>query len=94
MVTAEYMSMHSLLFETKQQSEGQPNPPPQNLMTLKCDLDFEFAQLSHRLCTQLIEKNYWVMFNENRSKGSEGMERTRNPRVNPMTLNCDLAWST
>ena len=31
------------IFNTRQQSEGQPNPQPQNPMTLKCDLDSEFA---------------------------------------------------
>ena len=30
------------------------------------------------------------MFHENRSKGSGDMERTRNSRVNPLTLTCDL----
>ena len=39
---------------------------------------------SHRL----TERNIWVKFNENRSKGSADMEQTWNWRVNPMTLNC------
>ena len=32
-------------------------------------------------------------FHENRSKGSGDMERTRNSRVNPLTLTCDLTLS-
>ena len=39
------------------------------------------------------ERNILVKFNGNRSKGSNGsgdMEWTRNSRVNPMTLKCDL----
>ena len=31
-----------------------------------------------------------MKFNENRPKGSGDMERTRNSKVNPMTLTCDL----
>ena len=31
-----------------------------------------------------------MKFNENHSKGSGDMERTRNSRINPMTLKCDL----
>ena len=38
----------------------------------------------------LTERNLWVKFNENHSKGSGDMERTRNSRVNPMNLKCDL----
>ena len=38
----------------------------------------------------LTERNIWVKFNENRPKGSGDMERTRNSRVNPLTLTCDL----
>ena len=30
-----------------------------------------------------------MKFNENHSKGSRDMDRTRNSRINPMTLNCD-----
>ena len=29
-------------------------------------------------------------FNENRLRGSGGMEQTQNSRVNPLTLTCDL----
>ena len=49
------------------------------------------------LCSQVIspahcltERNIWVRLSENRSKGSEDMEWTRNSRVNHMTLTCDL----
>ena len=38
----------------------------------------------------LTEWNIWVKFNENRQKGSGDMEWTRNSRVNPLTLNCDI----
>ena len=38
----------------------------------------------------LTQGNVWVKFNENCLKGSGDMERTRNPRVNPLTLACDL----
>ena len=31
-----------------------------------------------------------MKFKENRSKGSGDMERTRNSRINPMTLKCDI----
>ena len=31
-----------------------------------------------------------MKFNENRSKGSEDMELTRNSKVNTMILNCDI----
>ena len=31
-----------------------------------------------------------MKFNENRSKGSGGMEHMRNSRINPMTLNYDI----
>ena len=31
-----------------------------------------------------------MKFHGNRSKGSEVVERTRNSRVNPLTLTCDL----
>ena len=31
-----------------------------------------------------------MKFNENRSKGSEDMELTRNSKVNIMILNCDI----
>ena len=39
---------------------------------------------------RLTKRNSWVTFNENQSKGSGDMEITRNPRVNPLTLTCDL----
>ena len=35
-------------------------------------------------------RNIWVKFDENRLKGSGDMERTRNSRVNHLTLSCDL----
>ena len=41
----------------------------------------------------LTKKNIWVKFNENRLKGSGDMERTRNSRVNPLTLTLSLgSW--
>ena len=39
---------------------------------------------------RLIERNIWVKFNENCSKGSGDLERKQNPWVNSMTLACDL----
>ena len=56
-----------------------------NHMTLKCDLDLESALLSQSSAHCLTKRNIRVKFNENRSKGSGDMERTRNLRVNPMT---------
>ena len=42
-------------------------------------------------CThRLTERNIWVKFNENQPKGSGDMEKTRNSRVNPLTVTCDL----
>ena len=38
----------------------------------------------------LLSGTFLVKFNENRPKSSEAMERTRNSRVNPLTLSCDL----
>ena len=38
----------------------------------------------------LIKMNIRVKFNEKCPKGSGDMERTRNSRVNSMTLTCDL----
>ena len=38
----------------------------------------------------LTERNIWVKFNENRPKGSGGMERTHNLRINPYVLTCVL----
>ena len=38
----------------------------------------------------LTERSFLVNFNENRSKGSGDMFLTRNQRVNPMTLKCEL----
>ena len=35
---------------------------------------------------RLTERNIWVKFNGRRPKGSGDMERTRNSRVNPLTL--------
>ena len=37
-----------------------------------------------------IKRKIWVKLNENRLKGSGDMEWTRNSRVNPFTLTCDL----
>ena len=58
-------------------------------MTLKCDLNSESVLPSHRFCTS-SHLNIWVKFNENCPKSSGKMEWTRNSRVNPMTLTCDL----
>ena len=59
-------------------------------MTLKCDLDLSlyipFIGPTH--C--LTERNIWVKLHENRPKGSGDMERTRNSKVNHLTLTCDL----
>ena len=38
----------------------------------------------------LTERNVWVKFNENRSKASGGMERTKNSRIYNLTLTCDI----
>ena len=38
----------------------------------------------------LTERNIWVKFNENQPKGSEDIEKTRNSRVNALTVTCDL----
>ena len=38
----------------------------------------------------LTKRNISVKFHENRSRGSGDMKRTRNSRVNPLTLICDL----
>ena len=38
----------------------------------------------------LTQRNIRVKFNENCLKDSGDMERTRNSRVNPLTLTCDL----
>ena len=38
----------------------------------------------------LTERNIWVKLNENRPKGSGDMKRTRNSKVNPLTLTCDI----
>ena len=38
----------------------------------------------------LTEANIWPKFKENPSRGIGNMERTRNSRLKPMTLTCDL----
>ena len=55
-------------------------------MTLNLSLHSRVMSSAH--C--LTERNIWVKFNENRSKGFGDMEWARNSRVNPMTLNWDL----
>ena len=55
-------------------------------MTLTFSLCSRVIGSAHRL----TERNILVKFNENRPKGSGDMERTRNSRVNPLTLTCDL----
>ena len=62
-------------------------------MTLTCDLDLVSRFLGHvAMCSAhcFTMRNIWVKFNENRPKGSEDMEWTRNARVNHLTLTCDL----
>ena len=39
-------------------------PRRKSPITLKCDLDFGFAKLSHGFCNQLIKSNICVMFND------------------------------
>ena len=39
---------------------------------------------------RLTNRNISVKFHENRSKSSGDIEWTRNSRVNPLTLTCDL----
>ena len=53
--------------------------------------------LTLSLCSRVIDsayyltkRNIWVKFNDNNIKGSGDMERTRNSRVNPLTLTFDL----
>ena len=53
--------------------------------------------LTLSLCSRVIgsahyltKRNIWVKLKENRLKGSGNMERTRNSKVNPLTLTCDL----
>ena len=41
----------------------------------------------------LTNRNILVKFHENQSKGSGDKEWTRNSRVNPLTLTCDLESS-
>ena len=56
-------------------------------MTLTLTLGSWVMCSAHRL----TERNIWVKFNENRPKKCSGdMEQTRNARVNPLTLTCDL----
>ena len=59
-----------------------------NPIHLKCDLGLKSAWSSQGLCTPShFEKHLdRVKVNENRSKGSVDIERTRNSRVIPMTL--------
>ena len=59
-------------------------------MTLYCDLDFESVKPSHSSAHCLTKRSIWVKFDENRHRGSGDMEQTRNSRVNPLTLTCDL----
>ena len=55
-------------------------------MTLTLSLGSWVMCSAHRL----TERNIWVKLNENRPKGTGNMERTRNSKVNPLTLTCDL----
>ena len=43
-----------------------------------------------RSAHRLTERNIWVKFIENLSKGSEDMEQAQTSSVNSMTLKCDL----
>ena len=54
--------------------------------------------LTLSLCSRVIssahyltQRNICVKFNTYRLNGSGDMEQTRNSRVNPLTLTCDLA---
>ena len=42
----------------------------------------------------LTQRNILMKFHENRLKGSGDMERTRNSRVDPLTLTCDLDFES
>ena len=55
-------------------------------MTLTLSLHTLEIGSAHRL----TERNILVKFNEHLFKGSADMERTRNRRVNPMNMKCDL----
>ena len=53
--------------------------------------------LTLSLCSRVIgsahyltKRNIWVKLHKNRLKGSGDMEPTRNSKVNPLTLTCDL----
>ena len=59
-------------------------------MTLKIDLDLESADPEYGFCTLLTERNFWVNFILNRSKGSGDFKGTQNCWVDPMTLKCEL----
>ena len=67
-------------------------------VTLSCDLDLVSAWLSYKFRTSsyFTEANIWPKFKENPSRGIWYMERTRNSKLKPMTLTCDLdlelAW--
>ena len=59
-----------------------------NPIHLKCDLELKSAWSSQGLCTPSYFEEHLdrVKVNENRSKGSVDIGRTRNARVIPMTL--------
>ena len=68
-------------------------------VTLECDLDLvSVCSWVISSVHRLTEANIWPKFKENPSRGIGDMERTRNPRLKPMTLTCDLdlvlAWLT
>ena len=77
------------MFSTDQDGyfEGQLNPPLQNPIASKRNLDIEWAcNWVTRSAHRLTERNSWVKFNENNTKGSEDMERTQNWTINPITF--------
>ena len=55
-------------------------------VTLTLSLQTRFMNSSHRLS----ERNIWMNFIVNHSKGSGDIERTQNCWVDPMTLKCGL----
>ena len=67
-------------------------------VTLNCDLELCRHGWVMSSAHHLTEANIWPKFKENPSRGIGDMERTRNSRLKPMTLTCDLdlelAWLT
>ena len=59
-------------------------------MTFNCDLDLKSAGLSYGSAHCPTEVNIRTKFRENPPKGKGDTERTKNSRLKPVTLNCDL----